>query len=251
MANGKPLIRFPVLLVLATGLVLTSLFVLSWTDFLGWTAKLDKVLQPLKHHTETKHPSLPLFFQEGLAVSDSGGLYGYRDSTRAWAILPQYQEAHAFHQGRARVRLSDRYGYIRKEGGWLLPACFYDAEDFREGYAAALVGEPEDGLWGFIDTAGQWQINPVFAQVRKGFSQGLALVSLPGLLEAPMVYIDTSGGMVFDEAFRDGDLFHRGEAIVQCGFHHALLQNKPFHWGVIDRSGAFLSACIDKKPKSL
>lgn len=95
-------------------------------------------------------------FRQGLGLAESDGAMGYIDmtfkDTGKWAISPRFElrdandlSAFGFFDGRARVR-------------------------------------NDDGLWGYIDTSGQWVIEPRFPEVPRdypglpsgNFSDGLA-----------------------------------------------------------------------------
>ncbi|MBK4730907.1 WG repeat-containing protein [Oxynema sp. CENA135] len=101
-------------------------------------------------------------FSEGLAPAKSNGKWGYIDNTGEWAIAPQFYAPVAERPadgGDARV----------------LPAEIPAALPFSEGLAAVQLGEKA----GFIDRQGNFVIPPVFAQA-DSFSDGLARVNLGG-----------------------------------------------------------------------
>ena len=81
---------------------------------------------------------------------------------------------------------------------------FYYADGFKEGLA--LVLETHDGKYGFIDTTGEFVIEPQFDELSTGFYDGLARVKVNGKTS----FIDKSGNFVIKDleygtsVFRDG-----------------------------------------------
>ncbi len=65
---------------------------------------------------------------------------------------------------RAPVRIgslqSGKYGYIDKQGHYVVNPQFDDAKQFSEGLAAVRIGDYRTGKWGFIDIQGHYVINP-------------------------------------------------------------------------------------------
>jgi hypothetical protein len=71
----------------------------------------------------------------------------------------------------ALVRKEEKFGYISKNGDFVIQPKFKSAKDFSEGLAAV----EENGLWGFIDTKGDWAIQATFNKV-KYFNSGFCVV---------------------------------------------------------------------------
>jgi WG containing repeat len=147
----------------------------------------------------------------------------------------------AFSHGLRAAWQSGRVGYQNADGAWIIPAKFTAARPFSQGLAAVQVGEGESSVWGFIDTLGHWRIEPQFVGIAHGFTEGHAAVFLPGLVESPLAYIDTSGGLVFDAVFSDARPFQKGQAEVRCGPNGGMGQ--PYAWGRIDTLGHWLKPC--------
>ena len=105
------------------------------------------------------------------------------------AIPAKFEVADDFADGRAAVKVGDKYGYIDKTGTVVIPATFDRAMKFSERLAAARL----DKHYGYIDPAGKWAISPRFAWVRP-FTGGLAWVGEPGARGA---YIDAAGRVVW------------------------------------------------------
>ena len=127
--------------------------------------------------------------------------HGYMDTTGKVVIPPQYEEAEAFSEGLAAVKVStwregyqttqDRYGYIDKTGRMALPARFYVAGSFSEGLANVC----EEGVGcGYIDRTGRMVLAVPFTGLGE-FREGVA----SALTHAGrMVFIDRTGRLAFE-----------------------------------------------------
>ncbi len=174
----------------------------------------------------------------GLAVSVLGGI----PAQAAWQVpqrvLPQpvlrvpttqlsiglhYEKARPFREGLAAVRQSGRWGFIDRDGDWVIPPRFDQVREFQEGLAPALAGE----LWGFIDRGGDWVIPPRFSRVNS-FRDGLATVW---------------------QGSRAGVITPAGEMVIPMGRFYAIgefqeegaaAMDRSGRWGVIDRTGGWV-----------
>ena len=66
--------------------------------------------------------------------------WGYIDPTGKVIIEPAFQQAEAFSQGLAAVRINDRWGYINTLGKTAIKPQYDAAEPFSDGLAAVRVG---------------------------------------------------------------------------------------------------------------
>lgn len=114
--------------------------------------------------------SIDEHFHEGALMVSSHDKFGFLNPDLSYQFKPQFDEAHAFSDGMALVKIGDKYGFISHKKIAIAPQ-FDDARDFSEGLAPVSV----DGLWGFIDKGGAQVIKPKFAQV-SAFNNGVALV---------------------------------------------------------------------------
>lgn len=96
-------------------------------------------------------------------------------------------------EGRARAQLcwgcgllsftNEKYGFVDKDGQWIIQPQFEYAESFSEGVAVVSVGCDR---YGYIDTSGNWVIPPFESKSARSFSDGVAVVhrgSRTGLLD--------------------------------------------------------------------
>lgn len=121
-------------------------------------------------------------FHEGLApvASETGQAWGYINEYGKWQIGPcdQWLLADCFHEGAAAVLVcrredlsswysdfdtDDKWGYVRRDGTWLLPPIFSVAGPFHQGLAhvsfryhtsRSLNGDPRDSGQCYLDQAG-------------------------------------------------------------------------------------------------
>ncbi len=101
-------------------------------------------------------------------------------------------------------------------------------QPFQQGLAAVLMGSSHEqqGLWGYIDTSGNMAIEPAYRQAR-GFVNGLAAVKKDDLFG----YIDAKGNLAIPPRFsRATDFNAKGTALVVAENRLAL----------IDRQGAVI-----------
>lgn len=87
----------------------------------------------------------------------------------------------------ALVRENDLYGYINTKGDYVIEPQFKEAESFSGKLAAAI----QDKKWGFINNSGKWVIQPEYDKVKE-FNSGYALVFKNGTWN----YIDSSNNIL-------------------------------------------------------
>jgi len=78
-------------------------------------------------------------------------------------VLPAYysyglSSECGFSEGLAAVEVVEGWGYVNKEGKFIINPQFDDAMPFSEGLAGVKIG----GNFGFIDKSGKYVINPQF-----------------------------------------------------------------------------------------
>jgi hypothetical protein len=133
----------------------------------------------------------------------------------------------------------EKYGFIDRNGQFIIEPMYDEAAPFSEGLARVAVVEDGEQKLAFIDRAGRFAIRPRFntdydfLRNSTNFSEGLASLSeglRPSVTEAErFVYIDKNGEIVLPTQFFYAGPFHEGRAIV-----YDATMNK---WGYIDRKG--------------
>lgn len=170
---------------------------------------LDNMEDPLPAFTGTL-PEKESAALETAELSDDGSLACAKDETELW-------------------------GYVNRNGDWVIPPTFGRTSDFSEGLAFVKLPDSEDGF--FIDWTGEVVIDDVsyngesYAMLSaEQFHDGLCLVKLDnGTTGNVYVYIDKTGTVVIDaegfpmqahesylnDCFEYATSFNGGYAVVQ------------------------------------
>lgn len=147
-----------------------------------------------------------------LACVYDGRLYGYIDRQGREAIPPFFEDARAFSEGLAAVKLNGVWGYIHPDASTAIPIRFTCergmAGPFREGLARVA----RNGKWGHIDREGHFVVEPRFDMAHE-FSEGMADVTL----ERRTGYVNRSGELVIPPRFLWARRFSEGLSAVNIG----------------------------------
>jgi WG containing repeat len=150
-------------------------------------------------------------FFEGFAkvavVKGQNYAYGFIDAKGEWIVQPAYDKAGHFSEGLAQVKKEGKYGYVDHHGNEIISCQFEEAGPFHAGYAAIKQG----GWTGFIDKTGKVSVKPQFtvAVSHPRFKEGLAPVFGA---DEKTGFIDTSGQWVIDPVFSSAGNFDEGMA---------------------------------------
>jgi hypothetical protein len=118
-------------------------------------------------------------------------------------------------------RVSTKWGYIDTAGNQIIPPIFDYASHFREGRAMIR----KDGRFGFIDESGGGVIEPIYSRATL-FSEGLSAVTYP---DSSIIFIDK------DNIPKIGLPFARGASAFSEG--RAVFQHLNLKFGAINRHG--------------
>jgi hypothetical protein len=100
---------------------------------------------------------------------------------------------------------SGNFGFIDENQNLLIPALFTVVKPFSENLAVAAISGETGDKYGFINTSGEWIIEPKYFDAN-GFSQGLAAV----YLNDQWSFIDHQGNQAFSLTFDHADKFEKG-----------------------------------------
>jgi len=146
---------------------------------------------------------------EGLLAIKQDGKWGFADRDGRIIIRPAYDLADIFSEGRAAICLNRRWGYIDRKGEMIVKPVFTFGCHFVNGLA---VVNDADRFW-FIKPDGTPAFDRKF-NAAKGFSkEGLALAAESP--EGPWGYIDSSGDYVIEPKYEEACGFSEGLAVVQ------------------------------------
>ncbi len=114
-------------------------------------------------------------FREGLAIIRLDKLAGYISTQGDVVIAPQFgDESQNFGEGLASVQFaSGKVGFINKQGDVAIAPRFDSASSFQDGYALVKVNKK----FGYIDRQGEFIIEAQFIHAADGFQEGLVYVA--------------------------------------------------------------------------
>ena len=212
-------------------------------------------------------------FHEGLArVALVGHGYGYVDLEMNVVIPMKYDEAENFRNGKAKVRLGDRWLFIDKTGREVEIGNPYKHSNYQE------VGEYSEGLcrvsalklrfmdlayhsdyegiagtWGFVNESGEEVISPQFIYAHD-FENGIAIVAKGKWTIDPKWDNEYNKGRYWTEEELWGAIDKDGNEVIPFIFDEIKHFNdrtdifmvhhggwKDGHWGVIDCKGNWLA----------
>lgn len=176
------------------------------------------------------------------------GQWGYVDRGGQVVILPRYEAASDFSEGRAAVREDGKWGYIAPNGQWVVRPRYVLAGAYAEGRARIAVGRGEGRRFGYLDPAGAEVVAPVLPYALD-YTEGLALVRLTENRQTAFQRALARLGALGDDsgfAFltRDGVVAFEVPGVSAAAFSGGLA---PFEqdrgwfrsttWGYLDRTG--------------
>lgn len=101
------------------------------------------------------------------------GAWGYIDKNGKFIIPPQFDQARAFRDGLAPVKTSNGWGFIDKNGQNIIPLNVEPDSYFSEGVAVISV---DNGKACYLDKRGQILVIPPQIRYLGSFHEGLAKV---------------------------------------------------------------------------
>lgn len=104
-----------------------------------------------------------------------------------------------------------KWGYRDANGSIIIPAQFIEAKDFSDGVALVKINVDGTDKWGYINTSGEFIIQPIYTLEPGSFKNGLAPVINK---EGKHFYINKSG-KIMTKGFDVGTEFHNGYAFVR------------------------------------
>lgn len=163
----------------------------------------------------------------------SNGKIGYIDMAGNFIVKPKYDKAANIYNSSEFTVVSrdEKYGFVNNKGIEVIALNFDDATStFSEGLCAVRSGK----FWGFIDTTGNFVIEPQF-QSAKNFVGDTTLVMKDGLWGL----INKKGEFLIDPKFEEID-FDEGNFAsipVEKRFSTPIPVKADGKWGYIDLSG--------------
>lgn len=185
-------------------------------------------------------------FHDGAALvgleEDQGEVYNYINTEGGLLSGESFLMAYDFNEGLARVWVGDDYktaraGFLAPDGSLAIEPRFFDVGNFSDGLAYAA--EEEGGLYGYIDSTGEYVIPPRFV-FGSDFCGGMAEAGIytdETQSETMGGYIDAEGEWVIAPQFYLTQPFRGGYATVMT--LDAFKSGSGTHT-VIDRKGTLM-----------
>ncbi len=129
-----------------------------------------------------------------------------------------------FSHGLLPMSEGDKWGFVNTKGEWVIEPAFDKAYSFSE--ALAGVQDSKSRKWGFVDEKGKWVIKAEFEDVGS-FSDSLA----PAKKNGKWGFIDEKGEWIVDNDYLDVDTFHDNMARAK---------DISGDWGYINQKGKWV-----------
>lgn len=168
----------------------------------------------------------PLSAQKLFSAKEDGK-FGYVDDHGNWVIPAKFDDAKPFSNGRARVMIKERWGYINEKGEMTSSLIFQAVYDYDGDVARVKEKKSADEpllLFGLIDKQGKWIVRPSFLHVKKFSDNGLARAKNE---KGDWGFIDQTGKWVIQPVYGGLRDFRDGLAMARS----------KGSWGYIDEKG--------------
>lgn len=138
----------------------------------------------------------------------SGDKWGYVDKQGLYIINSQFLDAYNFSEGLALFKSNDgKYGFIGEDGNYVINPIYKDGSSFSEGLACVVM---ENGKQQFIDKNNKIHFTVDKAEYCYGFREGLARIMTNG----KWGFIDNTGKVVVNPIYEYAKDFSGGLAAV-------------------------------------
>ncbi|MCL2290306.1 MAG: WG repeat-containing protein [Bacteroidetes bacterium] len=120
-------------------------------------------------------------FSDDIACVRKGKKWGYIDIQGNPVIDIKYEAIqNGFTDGLAWVKLKNKYGYVNNKGDQIIPLKYANAYPFSDGCAAVVVKEKNKFLFGYINTAGNEIVEPIYEHCIARFAHGRSAIKKDG-----------------------------------------------------------------------
>lgn len=99
-------------------------------------------------------------FSQGVAPVSSRGKFGFINKQGDWVIDPKFEYAQGFHDDLCVVKIDGLYGYININGDQVIPPSFAFAGNFEDGIAEVQIIIGKYGKNGYINKNGEYIWRP-------------------------------------------------------------------------------------------
>lgn len=102
-------------------------------------------------------------FVGGFAFAQEAGKWGFIDKDGKWLVDAKYEAVKNFNEGIALVRLGGLWGALDKTGKTIIEPTYQSITDFKNGFANIKSG----GKWGVVDKTGKVVCEPKFMGLKE------------------------------------------------------------------------------------
>ncbi len=141
----------------------------------------------------------------GLRKYQHNGKWGYKDINRHVVIVPLYDKADDFHEGKAMVYKNNLLAIIDVNGDYILEFKYQWISKFHEGFAIVACNHK----YGYINENYQEVVEPKYEHAT-AFDKGIALIRFCGKYG----YINTKGVEFIKPKYDQATVFNNGKATV-------------------------------------
>ncbi len=162
----------------------------------------------------------------------SGDNWGYVNKEGEYIINPQFMEAHTFSQGLALVKSKEgKFGFIGKDGLFKIDPIFKESQShFTKDNIICVV--PENGKPQFIDLNGKIKFVVDLAENVDSFREGFAAVKI----DEKWGFIDIHGNIIIKPKY--DDIYSFSEKLCAVGIIDQETNTKK--WGFINQEGELI-----------
>ena len=140
-----------------------------------------------------------------------------------WNIEPQFDYADHFRNNLALVKVKGKYGFINKQGTFIIKPVYNYARNFVDGFAVIGSEIGNKVIWGFIDKYGKVILSPLYPELLD-FSEGL--IAYKSSLSNKWGFMDETGKIIIREKYVEVSSFKDGSALVNDGLNKGLINKK-------------------------
>jgi hypothetical protein len=145
-------------------------------------------------------------FRDGRAVVKLNNKYGFVDTEGNEVISLKYDYVGNFYEGRTWVLLNNKYGFTDLDGNEVAPPKYDSVGDFYDGRAQVVINKK----WGFIDLDGNEVVSLKYNSARN-FCEGRATVTI----NKKYGFVDLDGNEVVPLKYDSVGDFSEGRARVK------------------------------------
>lgn len=183
--------------------------------------------------------SLPIYAQLAPKANHKGK-YGYANVNGEFVITPQFDYAGNFADSIACVRIGKKWGYINTKGEQIIPLKYANAYPFSDGCAAIVVREKNKFLFGYINTAGDDIVEPVYEHCVAQFAHQRSAIKKDG----KWAIINTQGEQITEFEYFSVVISPKNKGYIMVTKSGTLNDDgsiKSNSWGIMNNDGKLIT----------